>query len=71
MCVKVVFRLTRCHVSRVKAVGQGFGGAPLGADHHVVPGLVPEVVAEGRSFARMLPVPQHLEGLAVQQDEAP
>lgn len=62
---------TCCHVSWIKAVGQSFGGAPLGADHHVVSGLVPEVVPKGCSFAWMLPVPDHLESLTVQQDEPP
>lgn len=67
----VAFRLTCCHISQTEAWCQSFGGAPLGADHHVVAGLVPEVIPERCSFTRMLPVPHHVEGLTVQQDEPP
>lgn len=63
--------LTSCHVGQVKAVGQGFRSSPLGADHHVVSWLVPEVVPKRRRLPGVLPVTHHLKGLAVQQDEAP
>jgi len=62
--------LTFFDVIRVEPVGQGFGRPPFGADHHVVSGLVPEVVSKGRRLPRVLPVTDHLERLAVQQDEA-
>ena len=44
-------------------------GAPLRTDHHVVPRLVPEVVAERRRLT-LLPWPLHMEVLGVEQNEA-
>lgn len=58
--------LTLCHVGHVEAVGQSFRSPPLGADHHVVSWLVPEVVPKWRRLPGVLPVTHHLKGLAVQ-----
>ena len=33
------------HVRGVEALGEAVGITPLGGDHHVVPGLIPEIVA--------------------------
>ena len=49
---------------------EGVGLSPLTADHHILPGLVPEVVAEGRGVSFLLPRPLDLKALPIQQDEA-
>lgn len=66
-----IFGLTSCHISWIEPICQSFGGAPLGADHHIVSGLVPEVISKWRRFARVLPVTNHIKSLTIQQDKAP
>jgi len=44
--VEVSSEISGCHVIQVQAVLQAADVAPLGADHHVVVRLVPEVVSE-------------------------
>ena len=62
--------LTISHVLRVEPVEEGVGLSPLTADHHVLPGLVPEVVAKGGGVTFLLPRPLDLKGLPIQQDES-
>ena len=49
---------------------EGVGLSPLTADRHILPGLVPEVIAEGRGVSFLLPLPLDLKVLPIQQDEA-
>lgn len=67
----LILWLTSCHISWIEPICQSFGGTPLGADHHIVSGLVPEIISKWCCFARMLPVTNHLKSLTIQQDKAP
>ena len=59
--------LTVGNVSGVEAALDGTGRAPLGADHHVMAWLVPEVVVK---FSQLfLPRARDLQRLAVDQHE--
>lgn len=61
--------LTFLDMSWIKTVNQSFGRSPLGADHHIVPRLVPKVVAERRRLASVLPVTDDLERLTIQKNK--
>ena len=52
----------------IKTTLDGPGCSPLSTDHHVVPGLVPEVVSKG--CRSVLPGSLHSKGLAVKEHEA-
>eukprot|EP00755_Sulcionema_specki_P029451 Sspe_Gene.1922::Locus_640_Transcript_1_1_Confidence_1.000_Length_1626::g.1922::m.1922 len=56
-------------VGRVEPRREARRLAPLRRDHHVVPGLVPEVVPEGRLLLPSLPAPVDLERLGVKGKE--
>ncbi len=61
---------TFSHVCWVESFQERVGLSPFAADHDVVPGLVPEVVAEGRGISLPLPVAHDIERLAIQNNEA-
>lgn len=61
---------TFLEVIGVEAAPGHFGHHPGRADQHVVPGLVPEVVAARGNLALVLPVPLQLKGFSVQHHEA-
>ena len=61
---------TFSYVGRVKSSEEGVWPAPLTADHHVVAGLIPEVVAERRTSIFALPVSNYVKSLSVQENES-
>ena len=57
-------------VVEVEAGHEGVGCRPLGADHHVVPRLVPEVVVEVHATDVVLPTADDVEVLIEVQEAA-
>ena len=57
---------TLSDMSRVEALQEGVWLSPLTAQHHVVSGLVPEVVPKGRGILTGLPHPSNVKGASVQ-----
>ena len=69
MCAHVA--LTISHVLGVEPMQEGIRFSPLTADHHILPGLVPEVIAKGSGVGLPLPRSLHFKALPIQQNEPP
>lgn len=69
MCAHLA--LTISHVLGVEPVQEGIRFSPLTADHHILPGLVPEVIAKGSGVVLPLPRSLHFKALPIQQNEPP
>ena len=63
--------LTISHMLGVEPVQEGIWFSPLTADHHTLPGLIPEVITKGSGVALPLPCSLHFKVLPIQQDEPP
>ena len=71
LCSRMMFALTISHMLGVEPVQEGIRFSPLTTDHHILPGLVPEVIAKGSGVALPLPCSLHFKTLPIQQDEPP
>ena len=63
--------LTISHMLGVEPMQEGIRFSPLTADHHILPGLIPEVIAKGSGVVLPLPRSLHFKALPIQQNEPP
>ena len=67
--VKMTAIFTLRHVAGVEALQEALRFPPLGAHHHIVTWLVPEVIAKGSVVAGGFPVALDLESFAINQNK--